>query len=289
MKIKSIYIALLVLLNGCSGDSPVQTSMVALRLSATQTGIVTKGADSALPLGSVTGIYVTAKDAAIAASYFGNQKYTSGASGALLTDASVSLTIGSSYDIYAYAPYQAGVITPIAVEFPYGTDVLWAPKFTISGVSESNNSALLSFEHRAAQITFKVVFADDFNEGPKEFTSSSAISVSGFYNKGLLDITTGMLTPSGVTNITLSAFGKDTAGVITLGTDTTCFIPATGIMPLSVVVSHGGRVYNGVIKETFVSGHSYNYTVTISGQLATLGISGVMEQWIPVSDDLIVR
>jgi hypothetical protein len=283
----SIYIALIILFAGCSSDnpvSPVSGDTVPLKLSVKQAGIASGQADPLLPAGISTGIYVTAKDANIAASFFGNQNYISQASGVLATSASVNLTVGSSYDIYSYAPYQAGNIDPKAVEVSHGTDVLWAPKVTISNVAPNNCSAALSFEHRVAQISFRVAFADDY-EGTRTFINTSAITVTGFYDKGFLDITTGALSPSGTVNSVLSASGTAT-GITTLEISKCCFIPASG-MKLMVSIKHDGIVYNGVIEDSFVSGNLYCYTVTLK-QVSAMEIKGTVTDWKNVSGDISV-
>lgn len=274
----SIYIALIILFAGCSSDNSVSPTgdTVPLMLSAQQTGFAVGQTDIPLPEGISTGIYVTAKDANIAASYFGNQKYVSLASGDLITTASVNLTVGSSYDIYSYAPYQVGNIDPKAVEYYHGMDVLWAPKYTLSNVTADHHSATLKLEHRTAQISFIVVFADDYDGGSHSFTSTSSITVTGFYNKGALDVTSGTFTPLGIANASLSASGT-AAGSASFGIAGTCFIPASG-MKLEVSVKHGGKVYNGVIEDSFVSSHLYSYKVVLK-QLSAMGIKGMVTDW----------
>lgn len=275
---------------GCSGDPSADTltkkSTIPLKISATQ--VVTKGEDSVLPEGITTGIYVTAKDSTIATSYFENQQYISKSSGELLTDANVDLTIGNSYDIYAYAPYLKELATPGTVEFSHDTDVLWASKATISNVSASNCITALAFEHRTAQVSFNVVFDKDFNAGSKIFTSSSTLEVSGFYSKGTLNLVTGALTPSSTADVSLSAVGTATTGSMTLGIGETCFIPSVSEMTFLVKINHEGKAYNATIKETFVAGSSYNYTISILKTFSTLGITGNLKEWTPVSESATV-
>lgn len=292
MKKMRIYIALVALLVcGCSqdkkGEEVTKGTTVPLSLSATQTGIVTK-ATPVLPSGVSTGVYVTAKDATITAAFFANSNYTAGASGILTTIGNVDLTVGSNYDIYSYAPWQATVGNPCAIEFMHGTDVLWAPKTTLIGVTLTNHTATLAFEHRAAQVSFHVVFASDFSSGSTVITSASTLQVNGFYTKGTLDIIAGQLTPSGATSATLSGTGTGPAGAMTLGIGETCIIPSTGNLTLSVVITHEGKTYNGTITDTFLPGSSYNYTVTVCGP-AALGITGTLKEWTPVSENIVVQ
>lgn len=289
MKKSNLFIILVLFLAGCTSETPVSRETVALKLAATQSNVVVKSTDPAFTEGISTGLYVTAKDASVTASYFSNRKYTSIASGELLTDANIDLTIGQSYDIYAYAPYKEGISAPSTIEFSHGTDVLWAPKSVLSDVSKDNHIATLNFEHRSAQISFNVVFSDDFNPALKFFSSESVLTVSGFYDKGNLDITTGLFVPSGSANIGLKTSGQGQSGAMALATAETCFIPASGNMSLKVNVLHAGKNYNGEVKETFLPGHSYRYTVTISPSDVALGITGMLKDWIPVSADLIMR
>lgn len=285
MKKISMYILLVTLLMNCSKDPSVEKSVASLKLSATCSGIVTKST-SVLPSDLSVGIYVTAKDALLSAAPFSNRKYVSGDSGGLTSDQNIDLIIGNSYDIYAYAPYQSVVSDPTAVTFNHGTDVLWTPKYTLAGVTATNNTATLAFAHRAAQISFNVVFADDFSAGSKVITSSSTIQVSGFYSHGVLNASNGVFTPSGSADASLSGIGTGTAGAMTLGVGATCFVPASGAMTLNVKVVHEGRTYNGTITDTFSAGSSYNYTVTLSGHSPVPGISGTLTDWTFVSDSI---
>jgi hypothetical protein len=279
------------LLAGCSNDQSAEsiTKEQTIPLSLSATSLSTKASDPALPSGISAGVYVTAANTAISSAYFLNYKYTSDGSGVLSTDTNADLTLGSSYDIYAYAPYQSVISTPDAVEYPHGTDVLWSSKATISNVSKSNNTAVLAFEHRAAQVSFNVAFDKDFNVGSKEFTSSSTIEVSGFYSKGILNISTGALTPVGTTDYSLKAVATGTAGSMTLGIGETCFIPSSGEMTFLVKVTHEGKIYNATIKGTFAAGSSTNYTVSVLKSYSTLGISFKIQAWTPVSESAEIR
>lgn len=289
-----IYIAFVVLLVcGCSRDRDekevVKIKTVPLSLSAKNVDIMTKASLSILPSGISTGIYVTAKDAAINTAFFENKNYVTQASGILFSAVNVDLTIGNDYDIYAYAPYQPTVGNPLMIEYPHGTDVLWAPKYVLTGVSATNNTATLTFEHRATQISFQVVFANDYIAGSKDFIASSTIQVNGFNSSGLLNIVTGILVPSGSLISTLSGAGTGTTGVTTLGIGDTCIIASTGEMTLAVQVTHNGKTYNGTIKETFIAGTSYNYTVTIRGYGSTLGLTGTQKEWNAISENIIIQ
>ncbi len=289
-----IYIALaaMLIICGCShdrkGEEVTKGATVPLSLSATQAGIVTKASSPVLPSGVSTGVYVTAKDAAITAAYFANMNYIAGASGILTTVGNVDLTVGSNYDIYSYAPWQVTAGNPNAIAFAQGTDVLWAPKTTLIGVTLTNRTAVLAFEHRAAQVSFHVVFASDFSAGSTVITSASTLQVNGFYAGGTLDAVSGVLTPSGATSATLNGAGTGTAGAMTLDIGETCIIPSAGNLTLAVVLTHEGKTYNGTITDTFLPGSSYNYTVTVRGP-AALGITGTLKEWTPVSENIVVR
>jgi hypothetical protein len=287
-----IYIAFVVLLVcGCSRDRDekevVKVKTVPLSLSAKKEDIITKASLSILPPGISTGIYVTAKDAVINTAFFENKNYVTQASGILFSTVNVDLTIGKDYDIYSYSPYQSTIGNPLMIEYTHGTDVLWAPKYVLTGVSATNNTATLTFEHRATQISFQVVFANDYIAGSKDFTASSSIQVTGFNSSGLLNIVTGILVPSGSPISTLS--GAGTTGATTLGIGDTCIIASTGEMILAVQVTHNGKIYNGTIKETFIAGTSYNYTVTIRGYGSTLGLTGVQKEWNVISENIIIQ
>jgi hypothetical protein len=288
MKTRScLTIALVLLLTGCTSvaleESAKQT--VPLSLSAGYSADTTLGAlnDTDLPSGINTGIYVAQKDTAIGASYFANQLYLSGVSGSLSTDSNVSLTIGRSYDIYAYAPYQATITNPDSIVITHGTDALWTQKTTLNNVSQDNHSVSLAFSHRAAQVSFKVVLADGFTASSTPVTSDSKIAVSGFYDQGTLDIKTGVLTPGLLLTKVMSGSGVGTAGSMTLSIDATCFIPDTTAMNLAVKVTHGGHVYSATISHLFTTGSYTQYTVTVKDSNIPLGITGTIVDWVPVT------
>lgn len=284
MKNLNIYFLLAVFLTGCASD-PATEKKIPLMLSATYSGVSAKSAFT-LPSDLSTGIYVTPKDSALTSSCFSNHEYTSDNSGSLSSAQNIYLLVGYNYDIYAYAPFLTNVSDPRAVVFNHGTDVLWAPKYTLMNVTATNNSAALNFTHRAAQISFNVVFADDFTSGSKVFTSSSTIQVNGFYSQGILNVTTGELTPSGSTSASLSANGSGSVASSSLDIDASCFFPAQGTMSLKVKVVHEGLEYNGSITDSFFSENAYNYTITINNHSPVLGIRGTLTDWIPVSDSI---
>jgi hypothetical protein len=292
MKTKKSYlpIAFVLLLTGCTSVAvdEIAKQTVPLSLSATYSADITLGTRSSvdLPSGINAGIYVAQKDTAISASYFANQLYLCGASGSMSTEGNVSLTVGRSYDIYAYAPYQATVINPDSIVMAHGTDVLWAEKATLNDVSEDNHSASLAFSHRAAQVSFKVVFASDFSMGSTTFTSDSKIVVSGFYDQGALDVATGVLTPGSLRTKVMSGSGAGTSGSMTLGIDATCFIPALTAMDLDVQVTHEGYVYHATISHLFAAGSYTQYTVTVKGVSRVLDITSTIIDWVPVTEKI---
>lgn len=282
------YILFAFMLMSCSSD-PSLVKAIPLSLSATCAGIATKNLPDILPSGLLTGVYVTTQNVALSNTSFSNREYVSGDTGGLSGEQDVELTIGNSYDIYAYAPYQNTVSDLTAIVFTHGTDVLWAPEYTLTNVSMTNRTAALVFEHRVAQISFNVGFANDFSSGSKVITPSSTIHVTGFYSRGALNVSTGSLTPFGNADTSLNGIGTGTTGSMTLYIGGTCFIPAQGAMTLNVRIVHEGQEYHGTITDTFSSGSSYNYTVTLSGYSPTLGIGGKLTDWTPVFDSISVR
>lgn len=280
------------LLCGCTQTQEIETiksnKQVPLSLCATsKNNVVVKSTDPFLPKDVTIGVYVTAKDADLSKSFFSNIKYTSLSSGELTTSGDVNLTVGSSYDICAYAPHISAIEDPLAVEFAHGTDVLWAPKAAITNVTSDNRSAALAFEHKAAQISFQVVFGDNF-VGQKVFTSDSKIEVSGFYSKGSLNVFTGVLTPTTTANYSVSNVAAITGETMTLGITPTCFIPASGEMTLAIKVIHQGAVYNGTLTNTF-AGKQCTSKVTINSTFAPMNITGTLKDWVPVSGDVNVQ
>ena len=289
MKKRRFYfaIALVLLLTGCTSVALDESGkqMVPLSLSATYSADITLGTRSStdLPSDINAGIYVAQKDTAIGASYFANYLYLCGASGSLSTESNVFLTVGRSYDIYAYAPWQATATNPDSIVMPHGADVLWTQKATLNNASDQNHSASLAFSHRAAQVSFKVVFASDFSMGSTIITYDSKIEVSGFYDQGALDVTTGVLSPGLLQTKMMSGSGGGAAGSMTLGIDATCFIPASTNMDLAIQVTHEGYVYHAIISHLFAAGSYTQYTVTVKGLNRVLDITGAIIDWVPVT------
>lgn len=293
MKKLSIYSILFsIVLCACTAkdeEKALGGSKLPLIIAGSQVRMVTKGVLPPLPAGVSTGVYVTDKDASITSSWFSNTNYLAGASGVLTTPASVDLTIGRSYDIYAYAPYKATASNPYAVDYPHGSDVLCSGKFTLADVSVSNHTANLVFEHKASQISFNVGFASDFNAGTKVITSSSTLQVTGFYDRGSLNVATGIYSPVGTASTVLNASGTGIPGAMALAIASTCFVPSASPMTMGVTVIHEGRNYNAVITGTFLPGTAYNYTITLKGYSPNLQINGTVVDWIPVLDNVTIQ
>jgi len=288
MKTRSYFaITFVLLITGCTrvDVDEIAKQTVPLSLSAAYSADITLAARSStdLPSGINAGIYVAQKDTAIGASYYANQLYLCGASGSLSTEDDVFLTVGRSYDIYAYAPYQVSATNPDSIVMTHGADVLWAQKTTLNNVSDQNHSAWLAFSHRAAQVSFKVVFASNFSMGNTIITSDSKIAVSGFYDQGALDVATGVLSPGLLRTKVMSGSGSGTAGSMRLGIDATCFIPATTTMDLAIQVTQGGQVYHATISHLFAAGSYTQYTVTVKGANLPLGLANTIIDWAPVT------
>ena len=294
-KIPGLLPIAVLLLTGCShdpsGELPSTPETVSLLLSGTQSALETRTSLPELPQGSTTGIYVPEKEKDISTAYFNNACYTAGESGILQASSStvIDLTVGMSYDIYAYGPFRTIVTDPAAIAFTHGNDVIYAPKSTVTGVTADNRTAILNFEHRAAQIDFSVIFADDYNLTDKQITSASTIEVAGFYPVATLDLITGNLTPTGAATASLSSSGIGAPGAMELAIPPTCFIPGTDQMSLVVKVTHQGKEFNGTITETFVAGMSYRYTVTVNGTVAPLAITGTLRDWTTVSETIPIQ
>jgi hypothetical protein len=291
MKQKRYSIFLVVLLFAActtNTEEDISTGTVPLSLSAKWSANISMETKSSteLPANDSIGVYVSQKDTTIDASYFANQLYVADGVGNLNAKENVSLTIGRSYDIYAYAPYQTLVTDPTSVVFNHGEDVLWAPKNTITNVSATNSSAFLTFSHRGAQIAFKVVFACDYTIGSTDFTSDSKITVSGFYDTGTLNIETGVLTPGTLKTKVMSGVATGTTGSMTLSIDPTCFFPATSAMDLVVTVTHEGKNYNATISHVFATGSYTLYTVTLKGGGRTLDVTSTIVDWTPVAGQI---
>lgn len=239
-------------------------------------------ADNIMYEGISTGIYVPFKDSSIstAKTSFSNRLYISGVSGSL-SGGPVFLTVGKNYDIYGYAPYQQGVVTPESISgFKSGDDVMAANKVTLSNVSETNSSALLSFEHLVSQISFNV----ECEDSGVIINHTSSIEVSGFYSTAILNLTNRTLIPGGSATPVTSI---GTAGALSI--QPVCFFISTAsIMDLGIKVTIDGVVFNGTISRQFVAGESYRYTVTIPVTTQELKLSATLTPWVVIDDEIVV-
>lgn len=255
-------------------------SMFELNLKG-NANIISKS-DNAMNEGVSMGIYVPFKDSSIstAKTSFSNRLYISGISGSL-SGGPVFLTVGKDYDIYGYAPYQQGVVTPESISgFKSGDDVMAANKVTVSNVNETNNSALLSFEHLVSQISFDIVCEDS----GVIINQTSSIEVSGFYSTAILNLTNRRLIPGGsATSI------KSNGANGSLFIQPFCFfIDTTSIMELGIKVTIDGVVFNGIISRQFIAGESYRYTVTIPVTTKELKLSATLTPWVVIDDEIVV-
>lgn len=290
MKLIKVYIIVVtLLLTSCSQQqessvTPVvpKDDVVALVLSAKDKKIILKSDDAPLPQSITTGVYVVVKGSPVSTSQWLNYKHTADASGALLSDLPINLLQTKSYDIYAYSPYQSGIGNTTSILFDHGVDVLWAPKFTLDYVTATNKTGYLNFNHCMSQISFNVVLADDIKE--RDFTAASSIEVSGFYDKGILNIESGSFTPTGTKNIVLKGLGIGNPGSMTLGIGSTCFVPSSEPMTFTVNVLFKDIDYTATITDSFVPGHSYVYTVTVKSSDLQLGVKGQLIDWTEVKD-----
>lgn len=290
MKLIRIYITVVTLLfTSCSQQqesnvTPItpKDDCVALVLSAKDKKIILKSDDAPLSQSVTAGVYVAVKGSPVGTSQWLNYKHTADASGTLLSDLPINLLQTKSYDIYAYSPYQSGIGNTTSILFDHGVDVLWAQKSTIDYVTATNKSACLNFNHCMSQISFKVVLADDIKE--RDFTAASTIEVSGFYEKGILNIESGSFTPTGNKNVILKSVGTGSLGATTLGIGSTCFVPSSEPMTFTINVLYKDIEYTATITDSFVPGHSYVYTVTVKSSDLQLGVKGQLIDWTEVKD-----
>jgi len=261
-------------LSSCGGNNVDSSHDIPLSFTAHTEGLISEKSPNDLPLSTQVGIYVTAKDADITHSYYINRKYTSTSAGVLTSSDMIYLTTGLSYDIYAYSPYTASGNTSGNIEFQSGTDILWTPVYTLTNVSTDNQNVVLNFQHLAAEISFNVVLGEDYTGSLKSFNKSSTITVSGFYEGAILNLSSGELNASGSTSVSLSGSG-DGQGKMMIAA--TCFVPTQG-MQLKVSIIHDGETYNGTITDNVRAGYLYNYAITLHS-VKELGISTTIDDW----------
>ncbi|HIW11123.1 MAG TPA: fimbrillin family protein [Candidatus Rikenella faecigallinarum] len=270
---------------GTSGE-PCKLSLQAntVDISANRVS-ASKATTEPLPENTTIGVHVVdlTSGESLSTAAITNVKYSADASGALnKTDAStpVILTTGYTYDVYAYSPHNAGVTaeTSSAVPVTHGTDVLWA-KTAGEQPNTSTHTTNLSFEHKMAQISFRVVADGASNPD----ITGATIKVTGFSKEGTLDLATGEITPGSVDN-TIEITDIETP---------ICFIPSSQPMELNVTVTipNGANAgtYTGVKRGTFTPGRSTVITVTVIDRNSSLGLEAGMVPWETVTDDIEVN
>lgn len=279
-----IPILLVLLFSSCTKiNVEKQNQDNGIELSLTGSADIISKAENIMPENLSIGIYVQPKDSSVSSSVamFSNRLYISGTAGSLF-GGPVFLTIGKDYDICGYAPYQGGVTTPDSIAgFKNGDDVMVASNASIMNVSETNNSAALSFEHIVSQISFNVECEDT----SIVFDQTSSIEVFGFYSSAVLNLTNTTLSPNG------SAPSMKTSGSKgALSIQPFCFfIKKLEYMDIPIRVTIKGITYNGSISRVFVAGESYRYTVTIPTATHTLKLTSTLSQWVQVDGEVVVH
>ena len=280
---RAIVIYIIIILTGCSRiaiDKQVSDNLYRLNLHG-NTRIITK-ADSLMGEGISIGVYVPFKDSSLlsAKANFSNVQYTSGNSGTL-SGGPVLLTVGRSYDIYGYVPYQPGIQSPDSiVGFKIGDDVMVATKSTITDVSNTNSSAVLTFEHLVSQLSFKIIFEDK----SIIIDSTTSIEISGFYSSAKLNLTNNTLFPADATS---SLTARGTAG--SLSVQPFCFYTdKESNMTLKLKITAEGVNYYGEISRLFVPGESYRYTVTVPISTQDLKLNSTLTTWVQIDKEILI-
>lgn len=280
---RATVIYIILILTGCSRiaiEKQVSDNLYKLNLHGS-TRIITK-ADSLMGEGISIGIYVPFKDSSLLSTKanFCNVLYTSGNSGTL-SGGPVFLTVGRSYDIYGYVPYQQGMQYPDSIGgFKSGDDVMVTTKSTISDVSNTNSSAILTFEHLVSQLSLKIVFEDK----SIVIDSTSSFEISGFYNSAILNLTNSTLFPADATS---SVMAKGTDGSLSI--QPFCFfIDKESNMTLNLSIIAEGVNYYGEISRLFVAGESYRYTVTVPVSTQDLKLSSTLITWVQIDNEILI-
>lgn len=279
-------------LSGCAKETNLSTVGEPSLLMLTATELATKADTEVLPENTEVGVHVvelTTGETAATASR-ANLKHVADESGQLnMTDpeASIILTTGYTYDIYSYSPYAEGVSGEAVSAIPvnHGTDILWA-KAAAEKPNAKTHSASLVFEHKMAQVEFQVV-ADAATEPD---ITGATLKVTGFYQNGTLDLSTGKVKPGSGTadaaavdeTVELTEFGK-----------AVCFVPVDGDMELKVEVTVPGGpnagVYSGTITRTFAPGKSTLITITVVDRNSELGLEAGLVPWVEETGDVDVN
>lgn len=272
-------------LTGCSkeqrGDLPAgkRSELVlkgkAINISGSNRTVAKATGDDALTAGTQVGVHIVdlSSGETIQTAPISNRAHTADATGTLNLDdpdQPIILTTGYLYDVYAYAPYVAGMTgaTASAIPVAHGVDCLW-----VKAASEKPNAAkhtmALSFLHKTSQIGFQIVADPASNPD----ITGATLEVIGFYGDGTMDLATG--------NITV---GSVDPSIKLTSADPVCFLPATGQMDLNVKITipagKNAGDYSNILSATFAPGKSYTYTITVVDRNSELGMTGTEIPWV---------
>lgn len=281
-------------LAGCSKDTNgLPQEKMPSRLSLTGTAIdisaasqnnraATKVETEALPAGLEIGAHIvdlTSGEVVNSAAIANVKHYTDPLGGIILSDIDhpMILTTGYTYDMYAYCPYDPAVASPTAtaIAVAHGTDMLWA-KTAGEKPNAATHTTALVFEHKTAQVKFKVV-ADGAS---KPDVTGATIKVTGFYKDGTLNLETGAIAVGTVDNtIELTELNKSV-----------CFLPAQGQMSLKVEVNipagPNAGSYSGTYTKVFAAGQSDEITITVIDRNSSLTLEGGLVPWVDQTGDV---
>lgn len=272
MKKAWMFVVIPALLTGCSPENNPSWHERGVPLTLTgdsREPLITRGSNVPLPPSTEVGVYVLPTSMPFAATPYRNILYSAtGNNGILISSNPAVLNIADSYDVLAYAPrLETEPADATVVRFNHGTDLLYAPRTGVT-ISGATAAADLLFEHKMSQMMFTLVSGT----GNPDLTNA-VLQVSGFSEYANLDLTTGILTA--VTG---------SGAFVTEISNSICFVPGELTLVVTVTTADN-REYSGTITRAggFVASESYTYTLTLNKNDASLGVTGHLIDWMPVS------
>ncbi len=257
----------------CSSDDAntdqqrmTKSNVINLTSALAQTRAASDPQSSALSTSSSVGVFVNHNDAAIANGT--NNQHAVSSNGDLTTTSTMNYPAedGTSVDIYAYAPYAAGMALSSDNNFSVATDqstdegylasdLVYATK---TGQTASTSAVSLTFAHKLSKLNITIN-----NTNTDIDLTNAAVYVTGTKIATTFNPSTGTVG-------TASGDATDIKAISALGTGTTAcavIVPqeiAAETELVKIVTDSKTLVAKLASATTFAAGSAYNFTVNIS-------------------------
>lgn len=266
MKTEGIWIAVLLILTGCSdrggqADYPVY-GKYPLLLNDVSLVVPTRAENQDVPLSEGTEIGLYAIDRANGTFNTGDSRRNAyycvaDKKGTITSLDPAILEEDHSYDIYAYAPIHfiglEETTDDVVFSVSHGEDILYAPVTSLFRVSGKNCTVGLQFTHRMAQVQFTLIPANELNE---KYLKGATFEIGGFYENAVLSLKNGTLTVDTGNNVVIRN-RPDLSQ-----TESVCVIPDSGMQTLTITLTTDLKgSQSKTFDFRFEPGKSYQFTI----------------------------